>query len=398
MSSNLSTQQVRSQSNSIESLPKVQKQYSNESFSNTKIDPDINQENMECSECAKNTESNTIEDYGRSRYCRAAHNYKKSALRYLKIYRRTKRRTYLNYYRRYMRYYHKYRRHCKSSRRTRRTRRTRRRSRRSRRIIRRRTRRSRRIIRRRTRRSRPSRRSRRIIRRRTRRSRPSRRSRRIIRRRTRRTRRTIRRSRKVLRRARKTVRRVRSIRRSIKNFKSGSGTLILAILLATIPGFFAGWFLPKSFPGMIGRFVVPLSQYFFLILAFLIKDGNKCSKARIGNSIANAGYTWLITLMLHMASKYGAEKAEFLSISDNYMNPMGINLMTMVNTLLSMGIVSLTTSRKSLCKKKYNTKIAMFLAIVSIMGQGILINEPLQVIADVVEDVIEEVIEEVIEY
>ena len=80
------------------------------------------------------------------------------------------------------------------------------------------------------------------------------------------------------------------------------------------------------------------------------------------------------------------------------MNPMGVNLMTMVNTLLSMGLVSLTTSRKSLCKKKYNTKIAMFLAIISIMGQGILINEPLQVVANVVEDVIEEVIEEVIEY
>ena len=35
----------------------------------------------------------------------------------------------------------------------------------------------------------------------------------------------------------------------------------------------------------------------------------------------------------------------------------------------------------------------MLLALVSIMGQGILINEPLQVIQDVVENVIEEVVE-----
>ena len=425
MSSNLSTQQINSQSNSIESLSKVQKQSSNESFSNTKIDPDINLENMECSECAKNTESNTIEGYGRSRYCRAAAKAKRSAYRYLRLYRRTKRRAYLNYYRRYMRYYHRYRRYC------------RRRSVRRRRVYRRTTRRTTRrtssrnrycraalnykrsalrylkIYRRTKRRAYLnyyrrymryynryrrycSRRTRRVIRRRT----YVRRARRSYRRRTRRTRRKIRRTRRKIRRARRivsrvrgTVRTVRRIRKSVKDFRKNSGNLLLAILFATIPGFFIGWFLPKKFTGLQGRFVVPFMQFLFLILAFMIKDGNKCRKLRLGNSVSNAGYTWLLTFVLHLITKYGAQKAQMLSISDNYMNPMGVNLMTMLNTLLSMGLVSLTTSRKNLCKKKFNTKIAMFLAIISIMGQGILLNEPLQVVANVVEDIVEEVIE-----
>ena len=134
-------------------------------------------------------------------------------------------------------------------------------------------------------------------------------------------------------------------------------------------------------------------QFIFLILAFLIKDGNKCRRGRIGNSVANAGYSLLLTFVLHLFTKYGTKTIGMLSISDKYMNPMGVNLMTMLNTLVSMSLISLSTSRKSLCKKKFNSQLAIFLAIVSIMGQGILINEPLQVVADVVEDIIEEVVE-----
>ena len=183
------------------------------------------------------------------------------------------------------------------------------------------------------------------------------------------------------------------MRRSYKQFKSNLGSLLFSLVLATVPGFFVGWLLPKRIPGVMGRFAVPAMQFFFLMIAFMVKDGKKCRKSRISNSVANAGYTWLVTFILHLLGKYAASSINMLSISDNYMNPMGVNLMTMVNVILSMGLVGLSTSRKSLCKKQFNTKFAMLLALVSIMGQGILINEPLQVIQDVVENVIEEVVE-----
>ena len=36
------------------------------------------------------------------------------------------------------------------------------------------------------------------------------------------------------------------------------------------------------------------------MIAFMVKDNNKCRKSRVNNSIANAGYTWLLTFVLHL--------------------------------------------------------------------------------------------------